>query len=359
MSQTFYKDIEIQHAYWKPIESEVPTPFDGMARFDPDLLNKSRYTFVSFDKSKIIPSMGLVNNIKTQQDKVITLEASITESERQVSGFAIKFSVKNVNDESRDVYFAGYREYNGSRVIDIIDADNLSIQNFTSITYTTLEDAKEAAYGNSGLSSWISDPVNSFNGSNPFELLTATGERVFIDINSETFTAEEVNIAIPAVERSYPVRLQLQSEILRAKRWAVSVADISVSHEIYNDEFEMISNNYIFDKEVESLMISVDSTDDNMLSNEISFRYYISAGLNKWFEISPIELSSRGVAEVISFNQKILDENKLSGVAYLNFPDVPEEVKSIKVKIRCAKSSNTNVTPMLHSYQLIAKVKQQ
>ena len=357
MSQSFPQDIVIQHAYWKPIESDIATPFDGMDRFNPDLLNQSQYTNVSFDKSKIIPSMGLVNNIKVQPDSIITLRTYITESEKQLSGWAIKFLITDSNQESRDVYFAGFKDYNGTQVIDVVDVDSFSIQDFTDVIYSSSSDADTAAYGAQGLSNWIADPVNSFNSTNPFEVLLATGERVFINLDSETFLSEEVSITVPPIEREYPVTLQLKKEILEAKRWAVSVADFSVSHEIYGDEFEVISSFYTFDSEVESVMLSVDSTDDNKYGNDLSFRYYISAGSNNWFEISPIELSSRGIAEVITFNKKISEDNKLSGVAYLGHPDVPEQVKALKVRIRCTKPSSKNITPMIHSYELIAKVK--
>jgi hypothetical protein len=353
VSQSFYQDIIIQHVYWQPIETDIKTPFDGMERFNPDLLNQSQYLKVSFDKSKIIPSMGLANNIKVQPDNIITLQTYVTSAEREISGWAIKFNLTDVNETSKEVYFSGYRDYSGSQIIDFVDAEELSIINFSNIVYSSEQDALTAA---EGIASWVQDVTNSFNGSNPYEILAGNGNRFIIDINENTFSAEQVFLTIPQTEKDYPVKLQMKKEILNAKRWSIGLADFSISHEIYNDEFEIVSSLYTFDNEVESVMLSVDATDDNTYANDLSFRYYISTGSNNWFEISPVELSFRGIAEVIAFNRKILEENKLPGVAYLNYPDVPDKVRALRVMIRCSKSTNKNITPVIRSYQLIAKV---
>lgn len=357
ISQENYRDIEIQHAYWRPIQTDVVTPFDGMDRFNPSLLNQAEYINVSFDKSRIIPSMGLVNNIKVQPGRTTDLLTLITQSDQTISGYAIKMTITDQNNSETDVYYSGLREYNNSQVIDYINIDDLRSDNAATVVYSSIEDASSAISSGGALLSWIEDVNNSINGFNPYEMIDRSGERFFLD--KESLEVVEVSYFRQGREVEYNVTLQLEKEILNAKRWSIGIADVSVSHEIYNDEFEMISNIYIFDKSIESVMLSVDSTDTNLYSNELSFRYYMSTGANSWFEISPIELSSRGIAEVVAFNKKILESNKLAGVAYLNYPDVPEEVRTIRVKIVCSKSPNRNITPLIHSYQIIAKVKSQ
>ena len=57
------------------------------------------------------------------------------------------------------------------------------------------------------------------------------------------------------------------------------------------------------------------------------------------------------------FNKNIPDSYQIPGVAYLNSPKVPNIVNKIYVKIEMIKNKNTNITPLIYSYELIAKVK--
>ena len=88
-----------------------------------------------------------------------------------------------------------------------------------------------------------------------------------------------------------------------------------------------------------------------------NINYYISADGSNWMKISPVQLDTQGIAEVIVFNKNIPDSYQIPGVAYLNSPKVPNIVNKIYVKIEMIKNKNTNITPLIYSYELIAKVK--
>jgi len=352
LSQDSYKDIDIQHVYWKPIQGDIKTPFDGMDRFNPEAINQNEYINVSFDQNKILPSMAEVNNIKVTSSNTIGLQTYVTESGYDLSGHVIRMILVDEDENEVNAYFTGYKDYQGSNIIDFVIAEDLNSSTFTNARYSTEEDATVAR---DTLKTWVSDLSNSFNGSNPYEILAGDGSRYVLDIS--TITVDQISLNIPPRERGFLVYLQLQRELLKAKRWCVSLADFSVSHEVYSNEFEMVSLPYSYDENVESIMLSADSIDNNQFSNNLYFRYYLSLGGSNWYEISPIELSSRGVAEVFSLNQNISEENKLAGVAYLSSPEIPQAVRSVRVKITCSKSANLNATPQLNSYQLIAKVK--
>ena len=143
----------------------------------------------------------------------------------------------------------------------------------------------------------------------------------------------------------------------RAKRLAIGIRDISVSYETYADQAEIVSTPYLFDAPVEAIMLSVETNIDNTFSNKININYYISADGSNWMKISPVQLDTQGIAEVIVFNKNIPDSYQIPGVAYLNSPKVPNIVNKIYVKIEMIKNKNTNITPLIYSYELIAKVK--
>lgn len=130
-----------------------------------------------------------------------------------------------------------------------------------------------------------------------------------------------------------------------------------MSYETYQNAAEMVSTPYLFDSNVDSVMLSIESDVDNTFADKVNINSYISVEDGKWIRISPIQMDSRGIAEVISFNQNISESAKLPGVAYLNYPEVPKDIRKISVKIEIDKDSKLNVTPKIYSYKLITKVK--
>ena len=63
-------------------------------------------------------------------------------------------------------------------------------------------------------------------------------------------------------------------------------------------------------------------------------KYYISLdGGSSWIRVSPIESPLSEVGEVLAFNQNVDNTFKIPGVEYYNAPTVPENPKSLIVKI--------------------------
>jgi hypothetical protein len=137
---------------------------------------------------------------------------------------------------------------------------------------------------------------------------------------------------------------------------SIGIRDISVNYEIYVNRAEIVSKPFIFDTPVESVSLSVDSNIQNEFSNAVDVFYYISVKDGEWIRISPIQLDASGIAEVIVFNKSISESARLPGVAYLNHPDVPKDIKKLTVKIIMTKDRSSNITPIIYSYQLVAKV---
>ena len=243
--------------------------------------------------------------------------------------------------------------------------------------YITATDGTGKLFGGTPQSVRVSEITSSTSikytvtGGTPPVPGTVTGisRTNFVSISSSSFpTASELlNIINPAVEyithtgvgRTLEpvVPITAETEMYRAKRLAIGIMDISVSYETYADQAEIVSTPYLFDAPVEAIMLSVETNIDNTFSNKININYYISADGSNWMKISPVQLDTQGIAEVIVFNKNIPDSYQIPGVAYLNSPKVPNIVNKIYVKIEMIKNKNTNITPLIYSYELIAKVK--
>ena len=156
---------------------------------------------------------------------------------------------------------------------------------------------------------------------------------------------------------SIQVPVTMSKELYRAKRKSIGLRDISFSHETYADRAEIVSTPYRFDYPIESIMISSDSTIDNKFDDKLLLNYYISVNNSSWIQISPVQLSSSGIAEVLVFNQNIPTAYQIPGVSYFNYPTIPSEINSVRVKIEMFRDRLNNVTPIVYSYKLIAKVK--
>ena len=184
-----------------------------------------------------------------------------------------------------------------------------------------------------------------------------TGASWTLSVIPDSILVEQVSKTINIPSQIYNVEVKRNLEILNAKRMCIGIRDISMSYETYQNAAEMVSTPYLFDSNVDSVMLSIESDVDNTFADKVNINSYISVENGKWIRISPIQMDSRGIAEVISFNQNISESAKLPGVAYLNYPEVPKDIRKISVKIEIDKDSKLNVTPKIYSYKLITKVK--
>lgn len=423
--QPDYKDIEIQHLYWKPNYQEGTTsnsPFVGLKRFNPDSLNRDIYEEVQYDIRQLLPPIS--NPTRFKKMGLYTIPAYKVEVKKKpitYEKWAISFKINNA-----EAYFYDFSEDVDDSLVDYVVTEQLPNNAAYSYSYNLLKvnskiiSGENAALVIGGNTVAIGDTIKVTNQndvkSNGFYKVKKVGSAseawqldriVYVDWtydlvfgqtdkNPKYFDLEEngtqyldaikayigsltngsmtirgsgvtVNISDPKIGfysrtttpslESISVPLISQYELYNAKRMAIGIRDISISHEKYASQAEIVSKPFSYDIPIEALMLSVDSNIDNSFLDKINFNYYVSLNGGSWFRISPLELDNRGIAEVFAINQNVPEDFKLPGVAYLNYPEVPLSINNVSVKIEMLKDKNINITPEVYAYQLIAKVK--
>jgi hypothetical protein len=158
---------------------------------------------------------------------------------------------------------------------------------------------------------------------------------------------------------SETVWLKRNYETINAKRASIGVRDIFLGKETYSEKAEIISKPfYIYDNiDLLSLEVSdqVPSTDESSTSID----YYVSVDDGStWIQISPTQRNFVGIPEILAFNQNVPNTSILPQIAYYNYPEVPNPIKSIRFRAVMKKDRNSNVTPILGSYKLGIRFKQ-
>lgn len=164
---------------------------------------------------------------------------------------------------------------------------------------------------------------------------------------------------------NYTVPLKMERQLLKAKRMNIGVRDILVQYVTTANRAEIVSLPYLFDKPVESIMLSLES--DIGISSKTTelIKCYISVDEGKkWYDINPTQFgfnsnSSTLNPEILVFNQNTPPGYKLPGIKYYNAPEIPETVTKILVKINIQKDTASNMSPQIYGYTLVAKVKLQ
>lgn len=200
--------------------------------------------------------------------------------------------------------------------------------------------------------------VPPLSNPNIFKKNNVTSKEITISVKKRTTTTNTSESV-----QTFTVPLKIQRDIVKARRMSIGLRDVSVEYIEYLDSAEVISLPYVFDYPVESVMLGIESDIKNVSSNIqlISSEISVDDG-NNWLEISSTQYGFNSSTsslnpEVLVFNQNISPGYKLPGVGYYNYPKIPQEVKSILVKIKMLKDLNTNVVPTVYSYTLAAKVK--
>ena len=363
------KDIEVLHSYWSPAYGDgdgEDSPFKEMKRFNPDAL--VGYSDIEYSKTSLLPKVDDPFYFK-QNDDMYVVHPVYLKKENYIDNFyVLKFTER---DSGLTFYLEGFSDWppeagiqQGDYPPGLFFGDTINTRPTVTSSgtrrYSTAEDGstdKEYLidfFENSG--TLVSDGVyqiltsNMFTGSSPISTQYFT-----IEISSIDF--ENIQKEIIPENVRYNVPLRRQSETLSAKRFAIGLKDISLHYEEYGSGMEIVSKRFSFPSELETVMLDVDLDLDEDAADSVSLKYYISVEDGKWIEVSPIQLSFSGIPEVVSFNNSIPQSQMLSGVSYFNYPDVPEKVNSIVVKIVADKSKNINTTPKINSYQIIGKVK--
>lgn len=346
--QPEYSEIEVQHLYWKPTSASANNPFANLDRFNPDSLSKDIYETVEYNRYDLIPAMSNPNDFKKLGKVYKTIGVSIKKKPITKQFYLIEITTLKEGVYSK-IYFEGwfYESVLGSpgqtqRVPRFLDSIQIREDEINNKNYDTIEAAQQD----------IDDLMAIY--------MADEATPTTLDDDSIVDSIQVILKTLPSIEKIKNYRVPLESSYERypAKRWAIGIRDIEVYKETFNNELEIVSLPFLFDFPVESVMLSIDSNIDEAMLKNVSIQGYVSAdnGAN-WIQISPVQLDFSGVPEVLFFNQSVLNEYRLSGASYLNYPSVPKEVKNLLVKIKVIKKSKQNFTPSIYSYQLIAKVK--
>jgi len=178
---------------------------------------------------------------------------------------------------------------------------------------------------------------------------------------SVTLKKKAVGSSSESVE-SYKIPINLNREVLNAKRMSIGIRDVSIQYISLAQSAEIVSFPYLFDKSVESVMLSIDSDSSVFSKDKKLISSYISVDEGKnWIKINSTQSGynssgSKGTPEVLVFNQNVPPGYKLPGVEYYNHPQIPQDIRKILVKIIIEKDAKNNMSPLVYSYSLAAKV---
>lgn len=84
--QIYYQDEVIAHNYWSTnyeYGNSDDSPFDAASRFNPEMLNKDLYNKVSYDKSKIVPTLTNPNIFKRNNFLSQNISVSIVSANKE------------------------------------------------------------------------------------------------------------------------------------------------------------------------------------------------------------------------------------------------------------------------------------
>lgn len=172
-------------------------------------------------------------------------------------------------------------------------------------------------------------------------------------LGTNTSLTTEVQQRTVSRNTSEQIWLKRNFETIPAKRASIGIRDIFLGRETYTEKAEIISKPYYIYDELDLLSLEVSdlvpATDDSSTSID----YYISVDdALTWIQISPTQRNFVGIPEIISFNQNIPNTSILPQIAYYNYPEVPNPIKSIRFRAIMKKDRNSNMTPILGSYKL-------
>ena len=159
-------------------------------------------------------------------------------------------------------------------------------------------------------------------------------------------------------QKSYTIPLWLKKnfETIQAKRSSIGIRDIYIGRENYENVSQIISKPFYVYKNVNLMSLKVSDYIPQGQDSSSSIDYYISVddGVH-WIQISPVERNYSGIPEILSFNENLKNSELIPQIAYFNYPEVPNPIKSIRFKAVFKKGSNKNETPILSSYNIGVK----
>lgn len=341
LQQSSYSDIKLQHSYWKPYyNTGLASALNAQNRFDPASLNSIGFQDVQYNLSDLVPNVLRPNQLK-DQSSLVTKKINITYKENlKVDRYLVSFKRINTTitpSALQKYYYTNFPIGFESLVKQQALAAEPNID--LAFSYETLESAETAKR-------YIQQKISSAEWtSNNFQDLVI--EQIKKDLSPKSITGS--------------ISLQRNFEIYNAKRFSIGIRSIDINYNTYAQKSQIISKPFVFGYNVKNLTISAD-TSLSLQSGDstISYiKYYISLDdAKKWIEISPIENPFNGIPEVLSFNENVESFGQIKGVSYFNYPNIPIDTKSIRIKIELQKPKYENTTPIIYSYQIAGRVEQ-
>lgn len=339
--QSVYSDVKIQHMYWKPhFNTGFSSSLNTQNRFDPASLSSLGFKEVQYNYADLVPNILRPNALK-DQSSLITKKINITYKENlKTNRYLVSFKRTNatLTPPAEQKYY-----YTNAP----IGLQALARQQ------------EMAAESNVDLAFQYENLVSAEAAKAYIETRVANSE--WTSGNFRELTVETIKAELSPKSITASISLQRNFEIYSAKRFVIGLRSIDISYQAYASKAQIISKPFIFGYNVKNLTISSDSSLglQNSNSNISYIKYYVSLDDGKkWIQISPIENPFNGVPEILSFNENVGSFGKIRGVSYFNFPSIPANVKSIRVKIEIEKPKYENTTPIIHSYRIAGRVEQ-
>lgn len=336
------QDVQVKHLYWRQVNQKQNSLFAGQSRFNPEILRSTGYEAVNYNINSIIPTVQEPTKFKLNTNAVnksVTVSARRTRIPETI--YVVKFQ-RMVNSTLTTHYLTSQYPANAIEPLAEQHRKAATTNRSQAVSFTTLEEATvvktflERQLSNSGATtgriySW--DPL------------------LFQNISLESF--------VEYTDKEYreTATLQAQYENYQAKKWSIGIKSIEAYYNIYENSSQIVSKPFEFPYDVKNLMISSEVDPQSITSGNIKYYVSVDDG-NNWIAISPIENPFSGIPEVLSFNENLFGSLKIPGVSYFNYPQVPKEVRKIRVKIDINKPSNSNHSPIIYSYKLSTKVEQ-
>jgi len=368
--------VTIQHLYFVPEVSlsDTQNPYRGQTRFNPyapSVAANSNSDIpwsqeIGFNLSSIIPLSNNPNSFKAeagQSVNTITVPISLQRQVPNASGKTVKFSVPNDSDfYITSNFFTKYNTIDNQGII----SGYSGISNSNSDLYVT-KILPNTGNINSGFIAELSDSIAILQGIVDWfgNSVQATPEEKLAKFNlpvgSTVSVVDAKSVDTSPDKFNKNIVLNRRYEQKDALRRSISIRDISFGLEEYGDYAQMVSRKFDLSSEIEYITMSSEFKYSGELSssNQDLIRYYISVDEgSSWKRISPIENAFNGIPEVLAFNQNIDQTFRLPGIEYFNQPAIPSSIKGFLIKIEIFKSTGENITPMIYSYKVGAKVRQ-